>query len=109
MSLRDLILSSAAPAPVAVETPRGTVFVRQMTVLEREQYEAILRDVDSQTSIRAALVQKTACDPDGSLLFGPGDYAALCALPFDVVSPLFDAAVRANGMAADAVEDAEKN
>jgi hypothetical protein len=109
MSLRDLILSSAAPAPVAVETPRGTVFVRQMTVLEREQYESILRDADSQTSIRAALVQKTACDPDGSLLFGPGDYAALCALPFEVVSPIFDAAVRANGMAADAVEDAEKN
>lgn len=109
MSLRDLILSSAAPAPVAVQTPRGTVFVRQMTVLEREQYESVLRDADSQTSIRAALVQKTACDPDGSLLFGPGDYAALCALPFEVVSPLFDAAVRANGMAADAVEDAEKN
>lgn len=109
MSLRDLILSTTAPAPVAVQTPRGTVFVRQMTVLEREQYEAILRDADGQTSIRAALVQKTACEPDGSLLFGPGDYAALCALPFEVVSPIFDAAVRANGMAADAVEDAEKN
>lgn len=109
MSLRDLILSTAAPAPVAVQTPRGTVFVRQMTVLEREQYESVLRDADGQTSIRAALVQKTACDPDGSLLFGPGDYAALCALPFEVVSPIFEAAVRANGMAADAVEDAEKN
>ena len=43
MSLRDLILSSTAPAPVAVQTPRGTVFVRQMTVLEREQYEEIGR------------------------------------------------------------------
>ena len=109
MSLRDLILSTTAPAPVAVQTPRGTVFVRQMTVLEREQYESVLRDADGQTSIRAALVQKTACEPDGTPLFGPGDYAALCALPFEVVSPIFDAAVRANGMAADAVEDAEKN
>ena len=71
MSLRDLILSTAAPAPGGCETPRGTVFVRQMTVLEREQ----VRPSCAMPMARPASAPrwcKTATEPDGTRCLGRG-------------------------------------
>lgn len=109
---RDAFLAIKRPDPVMVTLPDGVIYVRVMTAREREQYENTMRKKSESgraDDVRAEVVQRCACDADGNLMFGVDDLPLLSELPFTVISPIFEAATKANSMQADAVEQAEKN
>jgi hypothetical protein len=109
---RDALLANKKPDVVLVNLPDGVVYVRVMTARQKEQYERAVTGNDGikkTDCIRASLVISTACDASGALLFSAADFDAVGDLPMTVIGPIFDAAVKANGMAADAVDDAQKN
>lgn len=93
----------------SIEVPGvGTVFVRVMCSGDRDHYEAMFAKSDLK-DFRARLIQATACDESGALLFGPKDIPRLSALPFTILQPLATAAIRINKLTEDAVETERKN
>ena len=96
---------------VAIDLPSGTDFVREMSARQKEKYEAFLTEnVGSDCGLlRASLIVATVCDADGVLQFEPSQLNLIADLPSSVVTPLFDAALKLNGMAKGAVDDAKKN
>ena len=74
----------------------------------REQFEAAASDEQQRGRIRARWIRWTACDESGNLLFGEGDIDALAAMDSDIIIPVFEAALRINGLGSGAVEEAEK-
>jgi hypothetical protein len=83
-----------------VPVPGGSVFVRVMTAGERDKMEEAFRKAGS-TGFRSRLIAATACDPAGSLLFGPEHLPEVSRLPYTVAEPIVEAAIRLNRMGAD--------
>ena len=102
LAIRDRLL---APRAVRVDLPGigEPAYVRPMSVASLSRFLVAKDDADSIASL-ALLVALSACDESGTLLF-EGDEEAAKALPFDLVKPLADAAMKANGIG----EDSAKN
>lgn len=110
MLTRDEILGAGFRSEV-VSTRIGDFRVRVMSGAVREQFEAAVAD-DSQKQrglIRARWLRWTVCDDSGALLFSDDDIYPLSNLDADVIIPVFETAMRINGIGQQAVEDAEKN
>lgn len=99
--------AAAAPRPRVVSVPAwgGDVHVRSLTVAEVED-QAIEKD-DKHRLARAAA--RVVCDAEGNRLFDPksdDDIALISQQPWAVLSTVLDAAEKANGLTAEAVEQA---
>lgn len=104
---------SQFPKPQAVEVPEwgGTVYVKRLTASERDQFEQLVgENRDNKTfSARGALLVYVLCDEAGKRLFDWGTEGLIGELDGVAVDRVFRVAARINGMAGDAVEQAEKN
>lgn len=111
------ILGAADLATETVDVPEwgGAVIVRTMTGTERDAFEAAMvkvvdgKRVPDMDNLRAKLLAATLVDEAGTQLFEPGDLAALGGKRAAALDRIFAVAQRLNGLAAEAVEDAEKN
>jgi len=108
--LRQILLTPRPPTIQPVEIPElgVTFYVRVMTGLERDAYEAaILRgDKDERlTNMRAKLVVRSACDADGKLLFTAEDAEKIGAQEWIALDRIAAAAQKINAMTDQAIED----
>ncbi len=112
LNAKDVVME-----PVEVDEWGGTVFVRKMAGLPRDNFDMKLvanKDKDGNVlgvfpNMRAVLAVNTVCDESGELLFKPTDAAALgakCSGPLDKV---FKKASTLNGLDPVSIEDAEGN
>jgi hypothetical protein len=109
MSLRDAILTADDRKTEAVEVPEWgtTVYLRPMSGLERDQWEA--KKVNNNASWAGALLASTLCEADGARSFTLADAEALGNKNGAAIVRLTDAAMRVNGMGRTARESKEGN
>jgi hypothetical protein len=107
------ILGAADLKHEDVEVPSwgGTVRIRAMTGLERDQFRASIASEDGVPigKFSAALLAATCIDENGDRLFTMEDMEALQAKSAEALDVPADVAARLNGLGAQAVEDAVKN
>ncbi|MCA8248074.1 phage tail assembly chaperone [Burkholderia multivorans] len=115
---RAAILAANDLSTETVEVPEwgGAVILRTMTGTQRDAYETSLMTKDAAgrytvdtENMRAKLVIFTAVDETGTPVFTLDDLGALAGKNAAVIERLFVTAQRINGLAKDAVADAEKN
>lgn len=99
---------------VEVEEWGGEVFIRAMSVRDREEFVELYGgdDEDADNAPYPAdvwLALKCVCDEDGNRLFGEDDASVLLDQPMSAVQRVGKACMKLNGLTRDAVEDAEKN
>lgn len=114
MSLgRDEILARRPLAREEITVPElgGTVYVRVMSGLERDAYEAdLLSNKDKRLeNMRARLLVRCACDATGQLLFKPEDADALGAQTWQALDRLAAAAQRLNRLSDASIEEIKGN
>ena len=110
---RDAILGADDLPRREVEVPEwgGRLWVRTMTGLERDRYEAGLvvepgtKRADRLANLRARLVALTAVDAAGERLFAETDVEALGAKSSKALDRVADAALKMNGLGPDDVEE----
>lgn len=114
MLTKEQILSALDLKTETVEVPEwgGSVNVRSMTGLERDNFSAALRDAAGTVSLenyRAKLLVVCIVGEDGQALFTHDDIVALGGKSSTALDRVFVVAERLNYMGADAVDAAEKN
>ena len=89
----------------------GSVYVRVMSVGERDSYERmwIGKRETGVENFRTEYLARVLCDEKGKLLFTRQQTDALAAKSGAVMGRLFDAAMKHNYMQEDAVEQAGKS
>ena len=92
----------AKGAPVPVPGWDEPVFVR---ILGAQEAQDLLEDVKPR-DIPYVTIVATICDADGSLIFEPGDEAAIAEFTHAEVKAMFLASQKRNGLGAQAVDDA---
>lgn len=96
-----------------VEVPEwgGFVFVKGMTGMERDSFEASIvqqRGKDARVNmvnIRAKLAAQTICDEEGVRLFNDKDIHALGKKSANALQRVFDVAQKLSGITGDDVEE----
>lgn len=110
---RDEILRADDRKVVEIAVPEwnGSVHLRPMSGLERDEFDKILAarsrkdgSVDIST-LRAVLVALTACDASGRLLFSLKDAAGLNRKSARAIMRLYAAAQEMNGLSPEAVKE----
>ena len=94
---------------------KTTLFVRELTAKERDQFEASLytgrghkREYNPK-HVRARLAIATCCDADGKPIFLPEDLDWLSSKPVRVINRIYEAAVKLNGLSDADEEELVKN
>jgi hypothetical protein len=89
----------------------GSVFIRVMSVGERDAYERmwIGKKESGVDNFRTEYLARVLCDEKGNLLFPKEKIAALASKSGAVMGRLFDAAMKHNYMQEDAVEQSGKS
>src|SRR4051812_3473909 len=101
MSLKDLIIGAADRPTELVPVPEwGTdVYVRVMSGEERDAWErGAFDDGKGSGGVRAKLLVRALCDEAGQRVFADDDAPALSQKSGVVLSRLYDAASRVNGI-----------
>lgn len=110
---RERILGMAATEIVTVSVPAwsGRVYLRSLTMREREQYEAaswIVEDGKIRAAPggdrRARLLILCLATAEGHRLFRDEDLEAVASLPAAATEGIYLAALRLNGMDAESLE-----
>ena len=117
MSLRDKILNTEdlQREPVEIEEWGETVYVREMTGAERDEYESGLianRDLpmgERIKGLRALLVVMCTVDADGKSVFTPDDIEAVAAKNARALDKIVNVASSINALSSDAIEDIAGN
>lgn len=114
MSLtREQILASNDTKLMERDVPEwgGSVFIRIMSVGERDAYENewSLSKHKGMPDFRTKFLVKCLCDKDGNRLFTEADIAVLREKSADLMSALWDDAMKYNRLRGDSVEEAGKN
>lgn len=110
-----LLSSSSAFKLGELDLPElgGKVFLRVLSSRERDALEAEFTDAKNNLTklenIRAKLVVRAVADDQGKRLFSDAEVEQVGDMPAPLVSKIFDAAAKHNGMAGDSVETARKN
>lgn len=111
-------LESIARKTIEVEIPEAatTFRLREMSAADRDRFEvaSLKTDADGKRTIdpmflRARLVAMCLVDDAGARLYADDEIEQLAGNVASVVSRLFEAAQKLNGMDAAAVDNAEKN
>ena len=121
---RNAILAAADLKPVREDVPEwgGAVFLRPLTMAEKEDYEAALTrwvsalkvqaaeiaDMPVPESFRVKLIGYALCDETGARLFDDDHLAELSARSSTVVERLYDRVGVISGLDAGAEAAAEK-
>lgn len=92
----------------------GEVYVQEMTAKEADAFSVMAanEEIDREerlANFRAALCVRCIVDDGGKRMFSDSDVGLLGAFPASVITPIFNAAQRLNGMNDGAAEDAKKN
>lgn len=105
------ILALPAPKPEKVHVPEwgGSVYIKRMTVKERDDYETSLFDKKGRPSMkgaRARLLIATAVDANGHKLFSPREEDKIMAMDAAGVDRVTKRAMELSGMTEQDIEDA---
>ena len=97
--------------PITVPEWGGDVFIRVMSVGERDSYERLwIGKKDSGIeNFRSEYLARCLCNEKGELLFPRAQVAALASRSGAVVGRLFDSALKHNNMTEADVEQLAKN
>lgn len=110
---KDQILAVDDMGLLEVEVPEwgGSVFVRVMSVGERDSYENewMVNKHKGVENFRSKFLQRVLCDEKGELLFTPNDVGGLAKKSARVITRVWDAAMRHNALTDDDVEELAKN
>ena len=90
----------------------GEVWMQEVSAATVDQFRATCVDDEGQPdrdNMTAKLVRFCAFEADGAPAFESGDEDWLGELPYAVLSPLWDAAAKLNGMTKEAEADIRKN
>lgn len=91
--------------------PIPTVFIRVMSVGERDAYENewVLNKSKGVANFRAKFLQKVLCDENGELLFAPEEIESLANKSARVMNRLWQEAMKHNALSESDVEELAKN
>jgi hypothetical protein len=96
-----------------VEVPEwgGSVFLRVMTVGERDSYENdwMINKSKGVENFRSKFLQRVLCDEKGELLFTASEIDLLAKKSARVITRIWDAAMKHNALTDDDVEELAKN
>jgi hypothetical protein len=107
MSFRDALLGNGATCRVQpVETPHGTVYIREMTVAEKEVLEKYHTE---HGRIRGRMLQMLCVKEDGQPEFTAGDIRKIDQLPLPWVDPIVKAIIALNQLDEQEAEQIRKN
>lgn len=117
MALNRLqILSKGENLPrqeIQIPEWEGSVWVRSLTVGERDQIDADFNTSRNKgktpENLRSRMLIRGCCDADGKPLFSESDVVEVNKLPATILEKIFDAILKINRIGAGAVEEAEKN
>lgn len=112
--LKDKIFKAQDTKLEAVEVPEWncTLYVKTLSGAERSKLRQIsdtLTKSGRESEADTHLLILSACDEQGNKAFNDSDFAALNEKNASVITRVAMAAIRVNGLGADAVEDAKKN
>lgn len=109
----DQILAADDAGLLKVEVPEwgGDVYIRVMSVGERDSYERmwIGKRESGVENFRTEYLARVLCDDKGKLLFTKQQTESLASKSGAVMGRLFDAAMKHNYMQEDAVEQVGKS
>lgn len=110
---KDQILAADDMGLLEVEVPEwgGSVFVRVMSVGERDSYENewMVNKNKGVDNFRSKFLQRVLCDEKGELLFSTAEVASLAKKSARVVTRVWNAAMKHNALTDDDVDDLAKN
>jgi hypothetical protein len=110
---KEQILAADDSGLLEVEVPEwgGSVFIRVMTVGERDSYENewMANKSTGVSNFRSKFLQRVLCDEHGKLLFSASEVDALAKKSARVVTTLWEAAMRHNKLTDADVEELAKN
>jgi len=110
---KDQILAADDMGLKEVEVPEwgGNVFVRVMTVGERDSYENewIVNKNKGVENFRSKFLQRVLCDEKGELLFTASEIDLLAKKSARVITRIWEAAMRHNALSDGDVEELAKN
>ena len=116
LTAAQILAAAADPArlkrePLAVPELGGTVYLRELTGQEREEWGAMYNgDVRAKHRLAAATVWLSLVDEAGNRFYtDPADITKLAALPGRVIERMADVTLRLSGMKPDSVEEAKGN
>ena len=112
LSREDIIQAADLGRPVPVEVPEwgGTVYVRQITAAERDQWEArIVAEGARPQNVRAGLLVYALADAEGKRLFADEDVTRLGRKSAKVLDRLFDVARRVNALGEEDLEELQSD
>ena len=110
---KEQILSADDMGLLEVAVPEwgGSVFVRVMTVGERDSYENewMVNKDRGVANFRSKFLQRVLCDEKGDLLFSPTEVDKLAKKSARVITRVWEAAMKHNSLTDDDVEELAKN
>jgi len=115
MLTREFILTQLAAVADSVSVPElgGTIGIRRLSYADAVDLADAAKHADGSTAgqerFMVDLVISCTCDAQGERLFGDDDADAVRRLPATALQRIADAALRVNGLHAEAIEDAEGN
>jgi hypothetical protein len=114
MSLtKEQILAADDMGLLELEVPEwgGNVFVRVMTVGERDSYENewMINKNKGVENFRSKFLQRVLCDETGELLFTAAEVDKLAKKSARVITRVWEAAMRHNALTDGDVEELAKN
>ena len=111
MLTKDQILQANDTRTIDVEVPEwnGTVRVKVMSSLERQQFQAVVNKKKDETLFMERLIIQCVVDAEGNRIFDEIDLKQLGAKSSLAMARVFEAAAELNGMTKASVEEIEKN
>jgi len=110
---KEQILAADDMGLKEVEVPEwgGNVFVRVMTVGERDSYENewIVNKNKGVENFRSKFLQRVLCDEKGELLFTAAEIDLLAGKSARVITRIWEAAMKHNALSDGDVEELAKN
>ena len=110
---KDQILAADDLGLLEVQVPEwgGSVFVRVMSVGERDSYENdwMVNKSKGVDNFRSKFLQRVLCDEKGDLLFSSQEVEKLAKKSARVITKIWEAAMKHNALTDDDVEELAKN
>lgn len=110
---KEQILAADDMGLLEVQVPEwgGSVFVRVMTVGERDSYENdwMVNKSKGVENFRSKFLQRVLCDEEGELLFKANEIDLLAKKSARVTIRVWEAAMKHNALSDDDVEELAKN
>lgn len=110
---KEQILAADDMGLLEVQVPEwgGSVFVRVMTVGERDSYENdwMVNKSNGVDNFRTKFLQRVLCDEEGELLFKADEIQTLAKKSARVMVRVWEAAMKHNALSDDDVEELAKN